>query len=283
MDATSERMAIHIVPARELSQPHQLVLHPVCHVRGSCLLVGVTKSVAISNSLETPAGETFGSLTPRTEVTPDGLRVDFQMRLPPGEYVFKSSKSSDHAGFSIPFTIKAGEQELDVGSSTVEPAGTSALKGKPAPALDLQWRPGQQTNWERLRGRVVVLDFWGTWCVPCVTEMPHLMDIHDQFRDQPVTWVSVHSPNLKSFEEFDTAVAKIGKESWNNRELPFITTIDHPLDGEKVTGRTSQNFGIVGWPTLIVIDPQGDVVGAIPDRDLAATIRGLLDKGTTNK
>src|SRR4029077_9278361 len=132
------------VPARELGQRQELALQPVCHVQGHCLLQGMTESVEVDTSLETSTGGYIGFLTPHRTLTPEGLRVDFQFRLPPGDYVLKSRQSSHHSGFTIPVAVPAGQDHLDLGTKTVPAAGAVALRGKPAPELDVEWRPGQE-------------------------------------------------------------------------------------------------------------------------------------------
>jgi len=276
-DPNRERMAIRIVPPRELGQPQKLVLQPLCHVHGHCLLEGMTETADIMPSLETSAGTTIASATTRRELTPDGLRVDFQLRLPPGDYVLKSRTSSHHAGFAIPITVPANRDELDLGTKVIPATGAVALKGKPAPELDVQWRPGQQTNWEQLRGKIVVLDFWGTWCIPCVAQMPELMDIAGQFRDKPVEWISIHTANLADFDELDRQIAQCRQRDWDNRELPFTTVIDRPLPDSEYSGKTSRRYGVAEWSTLIVVDQQGKVVGPVQRTKLAETISRLLE------
>jgi thiol-disulfide isomerase/thioredoxin len=242
----------------------------------------MTESVEIGNSLESAGGQSIGSLSTRRALTPAGLRVDFEMRLPPGEYVLKSRQSSLHAGFAIPVTVPTGKNELNLGTRRVTAVGAVALRGKPAPMLDVQWRPAQETNWEKLRGKVVVLDFWGTWCGPCVADMPLLMDVADQFRDKPVEWLSVHTPNFKTFEELDRRMATCQEKSWNKRALPFTTVLDRPADDGEYSGQTSQRYGVAEWPTLIVVDQRGQVVGPIPKKKLAETIARMLG-GATEK
>jgi thiol-disulfide isomerase/thioredoxin len=241
----------------------------------------MTESVQVGIGLESSTGQYIGFLSTRRELTPAGLRVDFQLRLPPGDYVLKSGQSSHHSGFEIPFAIPAGRKELDqldLGTKTVSPAGAVALRGKPAPTLDVRWRGDQQLTWDGLRGKVVVLDFWGTWCRPCVADMPMLMEIYDQFREKPVQWLSIHTSDLKAFEELDGQLAKLQDSAWNKRELPFTTVIDQPLADRGYSGKTSQSYGVAEWPTLIIVDQQGNVVGPVQKNKLAATISRLLEK-----
>jgi beta-lactamase regulating signal transducer with metallopeptidase domain/thiol-disulfide isomerase/thioredoxin len=275
-----DKMAIRFVPAGELQQNQEVALQSVCHVQGHCLLEGMTESVEVGIGLESSAGQYIGFLSTRRELTPEGLRVDFQLRFPPGDYVLNSRQTSHHSGFTIPFTIPKDRADQDLGTKSVPATGLVALKGKPAPELDVQWRPGQETNWQKLHGKVVVLDFWGMWCGPCVAGMPMLMEIADQFRDKPVAWLSIHTANFKDFNEFDVELAKCEQRDWDKRKLSFTTVLDQSLPEGEYTGKTSQRYGIAEWPTLIVIDQQGKIVGPIHKKKLAETIARLLDSGT---
>ena len=272
-----DKMAISFVPAGELGKQQELALQSVCHVHGHCLLQGMPQSVEVGIGLETSTGQSIGWLSTRRELTPEGLRVDFEVRLPPGAYVLKTPQSSHHSGFTIPVVIPVDKEEFDLGTKTVPAAGAVALRGKPAPELDVEWRPGQEVSWEKLRGKVVVLDFWGTWCGPCVAGMPTLMEIHDQFKGKPVEWLSIHTPNLKRFIDFDEELAKCQARSWT-RAIPFQTMIDRPLREAGYSGKTSELYGVAEWPTLIVVDQQGKVVGPVNKKKLADTISQLLDK-----
>jgi beta-lactamase regulating signal transducer with metallopeptidase domain/thiol-disulfide isomerase/thioredoxin len=280
VDPMGDKMAIKFVPARELGKEQELALQPICHVTGHCLLAGMTESVEVGISLTTSADQYIGSLTTRRELTKEGLRVDFQLRTPPGDYLLKSSQTSHHSGFTIPVRIPGGEVALDLGTKSVSPAGSVALKGKPAPALKLQWRTGQEKSWEKLRGQIVVIDFWSAWCGPCVADMPELMNVAEQFRDKPIHWLSVHTPNLKSFDELDRELAVCQEKSWNKRALPFTTVLDSPIDDSEYSGQTSRLYSVAEWPTLIVVDQQGNVVGPVHKKKLAETIGRLLDSRT---
>jgi thiol-disulfide isomerase/thioredoxin len=275
-----DKMAIRFVPVAELGEEQKLGLLPVCHVHGDCLLSDMKELVPVSSSVETADDELIGYVTHRRTLVPGGLRVDLDLQLPAGSYVVKCAQTSQRAGFEIPFTIAADQTELDLGSKTVTPAGLVALKGKPAPKLDVRWRPEHETSWDGLRGQVVILDFWGAWCVPCVAAMPALMEIHDQFRDKPVRWIAIHTPEHKTFEDLDGQLTKLRDSAWNKRELPFTTVLDEPVADEKYSGKTSQAFRVTEWPTLIVIDQQGNVVGPVARTKLAETITRLLERDT---
>ncbi|MEK6303585.1 MAG: TIGR03435 family protein [Acidobacteriota bacterium] len=55
----------------------------------------------------------------------------------------------------------------------------------------LQAPEGAAPDWPSLRGRVVVLEFWATWCAPCISALPHLNQLADKFKDKPVQFISI--------------------------------------------------------------------------------------------
>lgn len=283
VDEQQEMIAIEFLRADRLGQPQTLVLQPVHRIHGHFLLEGMTEAMQIGLTLETPTGERIAGVGTKSEQRSDGLRLDYQLRLPPGEYVLKSRARSQHAGFTTSFSLKSGDGDLDLGTKEIPATGLVALHGKPAPPLEVVWRAGEETTWEKLRGKVVVLDFWGTWCIPCVAAMPMLMDIREQFRDQPVEWLTIHTANVKDFDELDRQLATCQQRNWNDRELPFPTLIDLPAPDETYSGKTSQRYRIAEWPTLVVVDQHGKIVGAVAKEKLAETIRRLLDQASDSQ
>src|SRR5262252_1443080 len=66
------------------------------------------------------------------------------------------------------------------GPDTLDPAG------KPAPDFTLQTLDGKNVSLQSLRGKAVLLNFWATWCGPCVAEMPHLEKLHREYKNKGV-------------------------------------------------------------------------------------------------
>src|SRR5262245_61261500 len=66
--------------------------------------------------------------------------------------------------------------------------------GDPAPKLELETvlsPPSRALNWPALRGQVVVLEFWATWCAPCVAQIPHLNALAKKFENRPLQIISI--------------------------------------------------------------------------------------------
>lgn len=145
------------------------------------------------------------------------------------------------------------------------PASSGA--GQPAPAfsaLDLDGKPVALTD---LRGKVVVLNEWATWCEPCRGEIPQLEALHRQFAAQGLVMVGV------SVDAFGTGA--------DVRDFAREHDMTYPiwLDPDK---RFAEQFFTVGVPETFVIDRAGLIrrrhIGAIlpGDTTVAAAIRSAL-------
>ena len=65
-------------------------------------------------------------------------------------------------------------------------AGGGPKVGQPAPEWNLKTPDGKAVKLSELKGKVVVMDFWASWCGPCVAAMPSIQRIHEKFKDKPV-------------------------------------------------------------------------------------------------
>jgi thiol-disulfide isomerase/thioredoxin len=120
----------------------------------------------------------------------------------------------------------------------------SVSSGQEAPAVDLPNLPldGANTSLASLRGKVVYLDFWASWCGPCRVSLPRLNILRNELREQ-------------GFEVFAINVDEIEEDA-----LEFLQEfpVDYPVVWDS-TGNSPQNFGIMGMPTGFIIDRKGVV------------------------
>jgi len=168
------------------------------------------------------------------------------------------------------FRIKApeGYKEKDFDADNEQEEEPQLLTvGKPAPEFDLQTPDGKTVSLKSLRGNVVVLDFWATWCGPCKLAMPGVQKIHEQFKDKPVKVFGVNC------WERGGDPAKFMKDKKYSYGLL--------LKGDKVADK----YKVAGIPTFYVIDPQGKIVFAggfkpgASEKELAKAIEKALNKG----
>ena len=123
---------------------------------------------------------------------------------------------------------------------------------------------------EKLRGHVVVLDFWTYCCINCMHTLPVLAQLERKYEGKPVVFIGVHS--AKFFNEQDR----------NNIEQAVRRyEISHPvLVDRQMT--VWQKYGVGGWPTIVIIDPNGTMVykqsGEGQKEVIEDTIDVLLEK-----
>ena len=126
---------------------------------------------------------------------------------------------------------------------------------------------GQRVAMQDLRGRVVLLDFWATWCAPCLAEIPTLRQVQRRFGERVViVGVSVDVRDRASF---------VG---WLRRQ-----EIDWPqvFDGRGWTSPTVMPFELTGVPFNVLVGTDGRVVGvAVRGQQLLRSIDVMLEATT---
>ena len=142
--------------------------------------------------------------------------------------------------------------------------------GAVAPSYAAATLAGDTLQLDALRGRVVLLNVWATWCAPCIEEMPALQRLHEQLapRGLSVVAVSVDVAGPRTDADVLSFIDQFG--------LTFTVLRD-------ASGRIEDAFGVAGLPTTFVIDRNGriqrKVLGARDwdDPALASEIESLLE------
>lgn len=152
-----------------------------------------------------------------------------------------------------------------------EPAKMLAV-GQQAPDWELKTPDGKAVRLSGLRGNVVVMDFWATWCGPCKMAMPGVQSVHEKFKDRPVKVFGIDIWEKKDAEP---------AEYMKSKKLTYTLL----LHGDKV----ADDYRVSGIPSFYVIDREGRVAyaasGFLPNREkeLVRTVkRALGDAGDEN-
>ena len=118
-----------------------------------------------------------------------------------------------------------------------------ASVGNAAPAFDLKTlRTGEQVTLDSLKGKVVVLDFWATWCSPCVAGLPTVDKVTTSFKDKGVVFYAI---DLR--EPADRVKQFVDKKKWT-----FPVLLDD-------NGSVAKDYGVNGIPHSVVIGADGRI------------------------
>ena len=128
--------------------------------------------------------------------------------------------------------------------------------------MPLESVDGSNTNLNRFQGQWVVVNYWATWCPPCIAEMPELQSFHDDHKDDDAVVIGINAE-------------LIDKE----RLLAFLDDyfITYPVFLSK-PGQSSELGQVPGLPTTFLVTPQGEVVA----RQVGPVTREMIEQFIEN-
>jgi thiol-disulfide isomerase/thioredoxin len=126
--------------------------------------------------------------------------------------------------------------------------------GKQAPALlgSTWFNTAHSLTWEGLRGKVVLLDFWGMWCPPCVKGLPHVQAQHTKFKDRGLVVIGIHTAwgTEKNLETF-----------LKDHGITFPVAVDREIVWEGThAGATMHPYVLDDLPSYALVDRSGNLV-----------------------
>lgn len=140
----------------------------------------------------------------------------------------------------------------------------SPLIGQPAPAVTLPYLEGEGTlSLSELRGQIVVVNFWASWCVACREEHPALLGVAEQYRDAGVVVVGIDYQDSR-----DAAVAFLNEMGRGGDNYHYVTDPG---------SRAALDFGVFGVPETYVLDRSGTIVAKITGASTYPLLAGVID------
>lgn len=140
------------------------------------------------------------------------------------------------------------------------------LEGNTAPGFNLPDVNGKMVSLNDLRGKYVYIDFWATWCGPCIKEIPSLKITEEEYRGKNILFVSI---------SYDKAS---DHEKWKSYVMDDKLTGIQLIADEEMRSLYNRTFNIDLIPRFILLDPEGKIVSGNAPRPSSPKLRELFEK-----
>jgi thiol-disulfide isomerase/thioredoxin len=157
--------------------------------------------------------------------------------------------------------------------AAMQSKATEAIQvGMPAPDISLASPDGKNYSLSDLKGKVVLLDFWASWCGPCRKANPHVVEVYHKYKDKGFTVFSVSLDGIDSrtksrfpTEEQFKAGLEQSKQSWINAiEKDQLVWPYHVSELSKWDTKAARQYGVSGIPKTFLIGRDGKIAAVNP-------------------
>lgn len=165
-----------------------------------------------------------------------------------------------------------------------EKASEAIKVGMPAPEIDLPSPKGKSYKLSDLKGKVVLIDFWASWCGPCRRANPHVVEIYKKYKSKGFTVYSVSLDGVDSRTKSQLGDESQIKEFTNRAKEAWVGAIQkdglewdtHVSDLKKWECAPAQTYGVRAIPKTFLVDKQGNIAAIDPRDNLEEEVKKLL-------
>jgi len=227
----------------EIQQRYRLLLGINQYYKGTLYINNKPYVTVIEHDLRSPSGRFMYLLT-------DSIKFD-ENRL--GGYKFNEDKDAFLIDSLVikPLSFSVNRTNIDIQITKIADLKKEQLfgfdEGFYALSINKKDIKGKEFKLDKLKGKYVLLDFWGTWCNPCIALLPHISDLHKQYPDLEI--VSIAS----EFNETD-----------KNKIPGFIKKYEmdwvNIFELIRKEGNITSTYNISSFPTTMLIGPKGEII-----------------------
>ncbi len=185
----------------------------------------------------------------------------------------------------LPLTSAYNAAAIDLQNKYLKSQASGNVRvGAPAPEIDLPGLDGKNRKLSDLKGSVVLLDFWASWCGPCRKANPHVVEVYHKYKKKgfDVFSVSLDGLDSRTKKRYDTTekitqALKKSEDRWEQAiKQDKLTWDNHVSDLKKWESHAAALYGVRSIPKTFLIDREGNIAAINPRADLEDQVRKFL-------
>jgi peroxiredoxin len=179
----------------------------------------------------------------------------------------KLSNDMPNSKYATDYAKNISNLELQVAqqSAGTAPGGKGISVGSVAPEINLPDPSGKNRSLHALKGKVVLLDFWASWCRPCRMENPNVVKVYNKYKDKGFT---VYSVSLDRENAKDAWVQAIKQDG--------LVWPDHVSELKFWTSTPGALYGVQSIPQTFLIDREGKIAAVNPRSNLEDAVKKAM-------
>ena len=145
-----------------------------------------------------------------------------------------------------------GHPQADRFGQFIEQLGGELNKPSVGDVMDIKFTDlnGKEVDLAQMKGKVVLVDFWATWCGPCIAELPNVLKAYEEYNDKGFEIIGISLDNAKDEEKL--------KDFVKDRNMSWA----HAFDGKGWGNSLAKKFGITSIPATFLIGKDGKVASS---------------------